>query len=197
METQVIQGHRMSSKGPATEQKPADSVNILLSAPKYSVFDEDKGVHIYPAEAPKRRHFESEIAGLRIQIRSKLPQKLDSGGWIPGREYYIQFKSSKFRTNNVEEIVTVENSTGYGVTIWDVDALVGVAKRAKIKSAIRAAEEDPELLEALKVNFGMKDFVEASEGPPEGQGPPSDGSPESMTADGTEYEGGAYTPKSK
>ena len=196
METQVIKGHRRSNEGAAVEERPEDSINIALSAPKYSIFDEDKGVNIYPADAPKWRTFESEIAGLRIQIRSILPEKLPQGGHIPGREFYIQFKSRRHRTNKVEEIVVIENSSGYGVTIWDVDALVGVAKTARIKAVIKAAKDDPDILEALKVNFGMQDFVDAAEGPPEG--PPSNAPPESMgTPEETTYQGGAYKPQTK
>ena len=160
METQVIQGHRKSNEGGAPQKRAGEGVNIALSAPKYSIYDEGKDVYIYPKDAPKIRVFESEIAMKRIQLWSKLPEKMPSGGYTPGREYYVQFKGGRLRTNKVEEIVAVENSSGYGVSIWDVDALVVVAKKAWIAAVVNAAENDPEILEALKVRFEMKDFVE-------------------------------------
>jgi len=177
VETQIIQGHRKSNEGGAIENRAGSDINIELSAPKYSKYDEKKDVYVYPKEAPKIRNFESEMASKRIQIRSRLPEKMPNGGYTTGREFYIQFKSGKFRTSNVEEIVVIENCSGYGVSVWDSDALVGVAKKARINAAIKAAEDDPEILEALKVKFDMKDFIE-----PEPEQPK------------VAYEGGAYNP---
>lgn len=179
METEIIQGHRKSNEGGARDKRSSEGIDISLSAPKYSILDEEKGIFIYPKDAPKIRVFESEVGAKRIQMYSVLPEKMPHGGYTPGKERYIQFRSGKFRTNDPKEIVTIENSTGYGISIWDVDALVRVAKKARINAAVKAAEDDPEILEALKVKFDMKDFV--------------DKEPEADAK--TKYEGGEYTPK--
>jgi hypothetical protein len=190
-DAEVVQGPRLTSDGPTIEKSRATGVNIQLSAPKYSKKDEDKGVYVYPADAPKRRRFESEIAQHRIQIRSVLPKKLDEGGTIPGRETYVQFRGGMLTTNLIEEIVTIENCSDYGVKIWDVDALVQTVKKARINHALSVAEDDPEILEALKVKFNLKDFVDATEDEAEEQG---QGPPESMQEPEEGYQGGAYVP---
>ena len=180
---EIVAGIRGSDDKAELHTRRGAGVDITASAPRYCVFDEVKEVYHYPADAPRKRRFESLIRDLRIQIRSKLPQKLDEGGTIPGREYYIQFRSGVFDTVKPEEIVCIETNAAYGVTIWDREARVLVAKAAKIRSAIEMAEQDPELLEALRVRFDMKDFVEPGEAPPQEEIRP------------VPFEGGVYTPR--
>lgn len=132
------------------------------SAPVYSKFNEKTRLRSYPASAPIPRRFYSIVAKLRIQLVSEPPAPT-AAGWTPGRTRYLKFDDGQLITSDVEEILTIEDSSRYGISIWDIDAIAIAEKEQKYTEALELVKQDPELAKRLKVDINKKDFFEKDE----------------------------------
>lgn len=108
-----------------------------------------------------KRHFQSLIKGLRITIKSEKPRLTPTGEYVVGEHTYAQFRDGHIFTDNKDVINKIEGNKDYGVTIWDSDAWIKVAKLKKVEAAKRQIFEDPDVRGALMADPQVLDFLQA------------------------------------
>ncbi len=94
--------------GPAVENHKAAPV----------LGDKSKGLRRFRSDSPK----------FRLQMKTTPPFVSSKGYHMEGESRFIQFKpytpgGGVFETEDLEEIEVIEACTGYGVTIYDINAM--------------------------------------------------------------------------
>ena len=123
------------------------------AAPKYG--KKSKGVRCFKSENPK----------LRLQMLTTKPKVTPEGYWLEGESRAVQFKpfsqgGGYYETDDLEEVMVIEDCTSYGVSIYDVDAMNEQTEEARVDFVEHMVTKDKKLLERLKARLGAKDFID-------------------------------------
>lgn len=114
------------------------------------------------------RHFRSTNPRLRLQMMTTKPRLSPEGYWMEGESRFIQFRPLNagggfYNTSDIEEICCIEECSGYGVSIYDLDAMNVRQEEARMHAVEEMVAKDGKLLERLKARFGAKDFTDEPE----------------------------------
>lgn len=132
-------------------QPETEETNIIaLSAPE-------------PGTIRKRnRTFRSLLPSLRISVDETHDRVALDGTVIPGDHHVIKFRDGAYRTKVKKEVDAIENSSEWGVTVYDADIWLEKTKDAQAQAIAKQMSDNPELMSqvmsALKVKEGAEDF---------------------------------------
>lgn len=116
---------------------------------------------------PKKRRFKSNEARFRLQMKTTAPRMMPDGSWSPGESRFVQFRPHPEGggiciTEDVDEILVVENSSAYGASVYDLDAMEKNAEQKRLDYIEAQVESDPKLMRRLAAKLGVTDFLEKS-----------------------------------
>lgn len=158
-EPTIITGSIMSddyvAMDPEHSAPPQETNIIALSAPK-------------PGTIRKRnRTFRSLLPSLRISVKETHDRVALDGTVIPGDHEIVKFRDGVYRTKNKKEIDAIENSTEWGITVYDEDIWREQTKKAQAESIAAQMKENPELMAQVMNSLKLKTGAETFEAPPE------------------------------
>ena len=110
------------------------------------------------------RVFRTQIFNLRIQM-TDMPPKYDNAGNMVEKGYVraAQFRHGLLRTDSPDVISAIEKYMGYGLTVWDDEAMNDARAEVVYESLLDRAKADPKIFERLKADLNKVDFIEPEE----------------------------------
>lgn len=156
-EPSIIHGHRVAGEDPGGPTPKIHPNLIQKSAVRL-------GTETYGP-----RIFRTQSFNLRIQM-TKMPPKYDKAGNMveEGYERSAQFRHGVLRTDDLDTILSVENYSNYGLTVWDDEAMGEAREDIYIDEIVSQAASNPRVMERLKADLSKVDFIEPGEVPTNG-----------------------------